>query len=297
MIRALVTILTVTMLGLQGIAQTEATYAQYMFNGLAINPAYAGTHPSLSISALSRLQSIGVDGAPNTHTFTAHTALKEQKIGLGFLLINDNIGVTDQKGVYISYAYKIKFANSTLSFGLQGGGTFVDANYSGLRILNPGDPTFSEDITEFRPNVGAGVFFHSKYFYAGASAPQMLDEGDSRVTQIRPIIVTSGAVFTLSESLKVKPNILFRVVNQKAVEFNYNTNFLIKDVLWIGASYRPQNTINGILELQITDQLRLGYSHEVSTNDLGNANSGSHEFMLNYQLRFNKKGVVSPRYF
>jgi len=293
----LTTILLIFIVCLQSQGQSEATYSQYMFNGLAINPAYAGSHQSLSISALSRMQSIGVDGAPNTQTFTAHTGIKDQKIGLGFLVMNDKIGVTNQTGVYLSYAYKIKFENSTLSLGLQGGGSFVDANYSELLIYQPGDPNFTEDVREFRPNFGAGAYFHSKYFYAGISMPQILDIGDKRISQLRPFIVTSGVVLTLSPVLKLKPNILFRVVNQQAVEFNYNTNLLIHDILWIGFSYRPSNTANSILEIQLTDQLRIGYAYDVTINDFGRANTGTHEFMINYQLNFNKKGVINPRYF
>jgi len=276
--------------------QSEATYSQYMFNGLAINPAYAGVHEALSISALSRFQSIGVDGAPKTQTITAHTGLKNQKVGLGLLIINDKIGVTRQTGFYFSYAFKIKAKKSTLSLGLQGGGTQVDADYSQLRILQPGDPKFAEDAREFNPNFGAGIYYHREFFYAGLSMPQMLDLG-SKVEQIRPIIFTSGAVFTLNPVLKLKPNILLRLVEGVPVELNYNMNLLIHDILWLGVSYRPSNTIIGLIEIQLTDQLRLGYAYDANINDFGEVNSGSHEILINYFFRFTKKGVVSPRYF
>jgi len=279
------------------LGQSEATYSQYMFNGLAINPAYAGIHEALSISALTRFQSVGIDGAPNTQTITAHTGLKNQKVGLGLLIINDKIGVTRQTGFYASYAFKIRFKKSTLSLGLQGGGTAVSADYSELRIQQPGDPKFSEDVREFNPNFGAGVFYHSEKFYAGLSMPQILDPGSGNVTQLRPLIFTSGAVFTLNPVLKLKPNILFRVVDNKPVEFNYNMNLLIHEILWLGVSYRPSNTINGIVEILLTDQLRLGYAYDANINDFGEVNSGTHEIMINYRFRYTKKGVVSPRYF
>ncbi len=278
-------------------SQSEATYSQYMFNGLAINPAYAGSHKSLDLSVLSRFQSVGLEGAPRTQTFTGHTSLLDRRIGLGFLVINDEIGVTQQTGFYFSYAYKISFDRSTLSLGLQGGGTLVDAKYSKLLIRQPGDPLLGDDIQGFKPNFGAGVYYSSEYFYAGISMPQMIDAGVENFTQLQPLIVTSGIVFTLNPVLKLKPNILFRVIDQKPVEFNYNMNLLIHEVVWIGASYRPSNTANFILELQLTDNLRFGYAYDFGINDLSQVNTGSHEFLLNFQLRKNKKGVVSPRYF
>ncbi len=287
----------VSMLG-SALAQTESTYSQYMFNGLVINPAYAGTHQSMSLTALSRMQSIGLDGAPRTQTFSAHNALKDRKIGLGLVVMNDAIGVTNQTGAYFSYAYKIKFDNnSTLSLGLQGGGTVVDANFSELTIDQPGDPNFSEDLREFKPNFGAGAYYHTPKFYAGISMPQMLDLGDKRISQLKPFIITSGLIFRLSPVLMLKPNFLFRMVKDRVVEFNYNTNLLIHDVLWIGFSYRPNNSFNSLLEIQVTNQFRIGYAYEAGINDFRRANSGSHEFMLNYRLIFSKKGVVNPRYF
>ncbi len=292
----LITILIIFISG-SALAQSEATYSQYMFNGLAINPAYAGSHNSLDLSVLSRFQSVGIDGAPKTQTFTGHTGIMKKKVGIGFLLINDKIGVTQQTGFYLSYAYKIQFENSTLSLGLQGGGTMVDAKYSALLIRQPGDPLVSGDVKGFKPNFGAGLYYYSDRFYAGISMPQMIDAGEKGITQVQPLIFTSGIVFDLNPVLKLKPNILFRLVDQKPVEFNYNMNLLIHETLWIGVSYRPSNSANIILELQLTEQLRFGYAYDFGINDLQKVNSGSHEFMLNFQLRKNKIGVVSPRYF
>jgi len=292
----LITILILFIAG-SALAQSEATYSQYMFNGLAINPAYAGSHNSLDLSVLSRFQSVGIDGAPKTQTFTGHTGIMKKKVGIGFLLINDKIGVTQQTGFYLSYAYKIQFENSTLSLGLQGGGTMVDAKYSTLLIRQPGDPLVSGDVKGFKPNFGAGLYYYSDRFYAGISMPQMIDAGEKGITQVQPLIFTSGIVFDLNPVLKLKPNILFRLVDQKPVEFNYNMNLLIHETLWIGVSYRPSNSANIILELQLTEQLRFGYAYDFGINDLQKVNSGSHEFMLNFQLRKNKIGVVSPRYF
>lgn len=279
------------------LAQSEATYSQYMFNGLAINPAYAGSHNSLDLSVLSRFQSVGLEGAPRTQTFTGHTGIMDKKIGLGFLVINDEIGVTQQTGFYLSYAYHIRFSGSTLSLGLQGGGTMVDAQYSQLLIRQSGDPILGDDVKGFKPNFGAGIYYYSDHFYAGISVPQLLDAGEKNITQLQPLIVTSGIVFTLNPALKLKPNILFRVIDQKPVEFNYNMNLLIHEVLWIGVSYRPSNSANVILELQLTEKLRFGYAYDFGINDLSKATSGSHEFMLNFQLRKSKRGVVNPRYF
>lgn len=277
--------------------QFEASYTQYMFNGLAINPAYAGSHNSLDASLITRFQSPGIDGAPSTQTLSAHTGIKDKKIGLGLMVITDKIGVTRQTGYYASFAYKIEFAKSTLSLGLQGGATSYRSDYSQLLIKQPGDPLANGDVRETQPNIGAGIYYHSKMFYAGLSMPQMLGALSEDIIQSQPIILTTGVVIPLSEAFKLKPSVLVRTVEEQLVEVHCNMNLLIHDILWLGASYRVNSSVSGLLELQLTNQLRLGYAYDATLSDLRRADSGSHEIMLNYQLRFSKKKVVNPRYF
>jgi energy-converting hydrogenase Eha subunit B len=62
-------VIIVLLSGFTASAQQAATYSQYMFNTLAINPAYAGSQEALSVTALGRFQNVGLSGAPNTQTF------------------------------------------------------------------------------------------------------------------------------------------------------------------------------------------------------------------------------------
>ena len=279
-------------------AQSEAMYAQYMFNGLAINPAYAGSQESLSMTFLSRFQSVGIEGAPSTQTLSGHSGFSNGRMGLGLTAINDMIGVTRQTGVFGAYSYKIKFTNkSVLSLGLQAGTNFIDAKYSQLRQHQPGDPNFDGDVREVKPNFGAGVFYSSQRFYLGASMPQMLGQGKSQITVYNPIILTSGYVFDAGPSVKIKPNFLIKAVDQEIVEVNINTNVLIQEVFWLGVSYRHQNSLHFLTEIQATNQLRFGYAFESGIGDLSGLQFSSHEILVNYRLQYTKKGAVDPRYF
>src|ERR1043166_6141635 len=112
-------------------AQQVASYTQYMFNGLAINPAYAGSHEALSTSFLSRFQNVGLQGAPNTQTLSVHSPLLNKRVALGLLVIHDQISVIDQTGVHFSYAYRLPVfsGKGTLSMGIQAGIGFYRADY------------------------------------------------------------------------------------------------------------------------------------------------------------------------
>lgn len=285
-------------------AQQAATYAQYMFNGLAINPAYAGSHEVLSATALVRFQNVGLEGAPKTQTFTLHSPLLNKRVGLGLLAIRDEIGVITQTGIHFSYAYRIPVSkNATLSMGLQGGVGFYDANYTQLEVPPTNDPVFQQNIHEVRPNIGAGVYLYARDYYVGLSAPHLVnnvfDRGEQfeTVYQNKPILLTAGYIFSIHRLLKLKPSFLLKILDDRPVEFDLNANMLLDEVLWVGLSYKSTKTISIILQAQLTDQIQFGYSYQITAGPIRVVELGSHEVMLNYRFKYNKKGLVSPRYF
>lgn len=285
------------------IAQQEATYAQYMFNGLAINPAYAGQHKALSVNLLSRFQNVGLPGAPTTQTLAVHSPLANQRFAVGALFVNDKIGVITQTEFSAVYAYRIPMSlKGTISFGIQGGVSRYFAQYTALDVYQT-DPAFSQDIQEVRPNIGAGIFIDHTTWYLGLSAPHMLNNvftRGSNLTSIHqpfPVILTGGYVFLLTRSVHFKPNGLVKMVDGRIVEVDLNANFLFDEVLWAGISYHTSNALNFIVDLQLTDQLRLGYSYTAALGEIKSAEIGSHEVFLGYVFKFNSKGIVSPRYF
>lgn len=285
-------------------AQQQATFAQYMFNGLAINPAYAGEHKALSFSVLSRFQNIGLPGAPNTQSFAVHSPLVDQRFSIGALVVHDRIGIIDQTGVSAVYAYRIPIADHvSLSMALQGGYSFYRANYAQLETYQP-DPVFAQNVSQNRPNIGAGAFLSKQQlWYVGLSSPHLLNNVFTRgaeLTTIRqnvPIILSGGYVVTLSRKLKFKPNVLFKMVDNRPVEVDMNANLLIDEVLWVGLSYRSSRAMNFMTEVQVTDQLRFGYSYSAAFGPIRQVEIGSHEFFVGYILSYKMKGVVSPRYF
>ncbi len=288
---------------MRSMAQQEATYAQYMFNGLAINPAYAGQHKALSVSVLSRFQNVGLPGAPNTQTLAIHSPLANQRFAVGVLFVHDKIGVISQTEFSGVYAYRVPVnEKATLSFGVQAGISRYSAMYSQLDIYQT-DPAFSQDINESRPNIGGGVFYDHTNWYVGLSAPQLMNNVFSRandftsVKQPFVVILNGGYVFPISRAIQFKPNTLIKMVDSRIVELDINANFLFDDVVWFGVSYHSSNSANFLVDLQLTDQIRLGYSLTTALGKIKTVEIGSHEVFLGYVFKFNTKGIVSPRYF
>jgi type IX secretion system PorP/SprF family membrane protein len=284
-------------------AQQQAMYTQYMFNGLAINPAYAGSQGALNLTALARKQWHGFAGAPSTQTFSAHAPLRDESMGLGLLLTHDEIGVTNQYGAYAVYAYRVKMSRGTLSAGLQAGFNSYRAGFSQVLVREGDDISFSADDAEaFLPNFGTGLYYNTTRFYAGFSLPMLLannypgSEGQL-AQQYRHWFFTTGYVIDLNADLKLKPNVLVKAVEGAPIEVDINANLLIKELLWVGLSYRSFDAVSALIELQATPQFRIGYAYDYTLTDLQQVNTGSHELMLNYRLVRKDKKMLTPRYF
>lgn len=315
-----------TLAGIQTVhAQQEVQYSQYMFNMLAVNPAYAGSRDVLSMTGLYRQQWVGLEGAPATQSFTIDMPISKEKVGIGLQAYNDQIGIFKNTGVYVSYAYRVKFSQrTTLAMGVQGGISNLTGDLLGVQRTLTGsdaDPAFAGNVSKWLPNVGAGLYLSNDRGYIGFSCPSIIqntlkdgvvtnDSAGNRVArQERHYFLMMGFVLPLGRSLALKPSILAKATRDAAA-FDFNLNLWIKDRIAIGGSWRTNNknfsspfnnqngdAVIGMLEIQATDQFRLGYAYDFALNGLRSKQNGSHEVMLRYEFGYRKAKILTPRYF
>lgn len=271
--------------------QKEPQYTQYMYNIGSFNPAYVGTVETPEIAALYRAQWIDIPGAPRTIRIGTNLPLSNETMGLGFNVVNDQLGPVTQTYADLSYSYQVNLSDETkLSFGMDAGGSFLNVDLSKGTFENPGEPLNQEQITRFYPTIGAGLFMYADQWYLGASVPNFLTEGiynddvASIVEDKLQFNFIGGYVFDLSDGLKFKPAFLVNTLSGAPVNINISTNFLINDVLTVGASYRVDNAFSGLAGFQISNGTFIGYSYDYNTNPLGEFNSGSHEVILKFYL-------------
>lgn len=290
-------------------AQQDAMYTQYKFNNLAINPAYAGSRDMVSATVLLRSQWVGVEGAPETQTVSLDMPLMNRKLGLGVQVFNDQAGVTNLRGGFMSFAYRIFMENSTLAFGLQGGASNLQADLSSVDHRNPNpDQAFFQNTNEIFVNFGTGVYFNTRNFYVGLSVPQLLKNklNNNNITagtsgqvnrQYLHLFVASGYVIELDENFKIVPSVLVKGIQGAPVQVDLNANFWIKDIFSVGAQYRSSTSLAALMEIQVSSQIRMGYSYDRAITRLANVKSGSHEIMLRYEFGSRNSNALSPRYF
>lgn len=288
-------------------AQQEAMFSQYMFNGLFLNPGYTGSHPYLSSTVMHRDQWVKFEGAPKTSSVSIDAPVAGNKMGLGFLLVHDKIGVTDQTDLFVNYSYKVKAGNGNVSFGVKGGASQQSARLSSLTVWDENDNVFAGDkTTKWVPKFGFGTYYSTNTFYAGFAIPTLLAYDADRKFMLDPeaaadvrkhYFFNAGYVITLTQEVKVKPSFLVKYVKAAPVQADLNVNFLLHDVLWIGTSYRTGDAVVAMVEFQATKNIRIGYGYDFTTSEMNRYSKGTHEIMIGYDLHSESIKVKTPRFF
>lgn len=288
-----------------GFAQQLPQFTQYMYNTISVNPAYAGSRDALSIIGLHRSQWVGFKGGPITQTLSIHTPLRNDRIGLGLSFIEDDLGPENFSYLYGDFSYSIPTGRDTkLAFGLKAGFTQYSLD-SDFRNYESFDPSINGIENRWTPNIGLGVFWHSNKWYAGLSTPRVLNTDKNTNDGFEALdrlsyYLTGGYVFDLNNNLKLKPAVLVKATNGAPVSYDLTANLLFNEKIWVGGSYRINEqtaAIGGIVDFQISRQLRIGYAYEKAISDIASYSTGSHEILLIYEFKFLSSKLKSPRYF
>ena len=284
-------------------AQQDPQYSMYMFNGLSVNPAYAGSRERLAILAVYRDQWTGFKGAPRTFTAAAHSPLLNDRIGLGLAVTSDNIGVENAVNITASFAYRLPVGKGKLKgrlcFGISAAMDYDKQRLTESEIITPGDPAFSQNVSTVNPNFGAGVYYYNDRFYLGLSAPHFLNTSLDKNAQLdgtssslaheyRHVFGSAGGMVNVSENVKFKPSIQVKYVQASPVSVDFNASFLFKEALWVGISYRTTynepTAVVGMIEYMFAKSFRLGYAYDYTLTQIGQYSSGSHEILLSYEF-------------
>ena len=253
-------------------AQQDPQYTQYMYNTQVINPAYAGSREALSFGLLYRTQWVGLDGAPETGTFTVNSPIGSMdNMGLGLSVVRDEIGPALESNINIDYSYTINTSDEAeLSFGLKAGLDILDVDFTKLNIYDQGD-VFEYNIdNKLQPQIGAGVYYNTQKFYVGLSVPNFLTSkhfdnstiddinagdfnGSVEAAERLHYFLIAGYVFDLSENLKFKPATLVKAVSGSPLQWDVSANFLLYDKLTLGAAYRWSAAMSAIVGFQVSE--------------------------------------------
>jgi type IX secretion system PorP/SprF family membrane protein len=279
---------------------------QYVLNPLSINPAYAGNRGALNIAAFYRRQWVGISGAPVTASLILDAPFLDSKLGLGLMVINDKIGVTKQTRISSIYAFRIKMRDGNLALGLGAGIITTNTIWSDLTVNDPGDEDFliSSRIL-VAPDFNFGVYYSKRNYFAGVSIPKLIDNNfdfnKNRYTlKLDPgqynYLFNTGYLFTLSPKVGFLPSTLLSFSPGEKLLYDLNAYLIIVNRIWVGASYRNERSVACLLQLAVSNKIRVAYTYDFDFGKLGRFSNGSHEVMVRYEFHF-KVNVVNPLIF
>jgi type IX secretion system PorP/SprF family membrane protein len=285
-------------------AQQIPLTSQYMFNNYLLNPAEAGATEYIPVSLSVRQQWAGLDGAPETQFFSMHSKLGE-KMGVGGYVYRDETGPISEQGLQLSYAYHLSINDkSKISFSLAGLLFFHSINRASLKPEETGDETLSAmKINAMSPDINFGILYYTDKYKVGISSPQLLQNSiyssNSNDTEnssdlARHYYLFGEYSFSISDNIDVVPSTLVKYVSGAPFQGDLNVRGVYQKKYWIGASYRYNNAVVGLLGLNYK-KLSFGYAYDFTLTDVNDYSSGGHELFLSYKIF--KKEVESAKKF
>lgn len=283
--------------------QLAPVTSQYVLNPLSINPGFAGNRGALNIAAFYRRQWTGIPGAPETITLAADAPFLDSKLGLGFVITNDKIGVTKETHLMTNYSYKISMGKGELSLGLGAGLIATNTAWSELVVLDPGDENFLTNSRVFIvPDFSFGVYYTDQSFFVGFSVPKLLGykfnyDKNKYTLLFKPdqynYLLNTGYVYSLNDKVKLFPSTLVTISPGEKVLIDLNGYVGINDRIWAGVSYRSKRSVGALFQFAVNNQIKIAYAYDFDLGKLGHYSNGSHEIMLRYEFRY-KVDAVSP---
>lgn len=311
-------VLLLLLAGFVSKAQQESLFTQFMFNKLAINPAFAGNENAYCLTGIVREHWMGFPGTPKVQALSVNfPKMAKDRVGLGLSISRNSIGVQQKLSIEGSYAYRIPFENGEFSMGISISGRHYSNDFTdpGLNLAQPfyQDAAISDGkYTKNVFNAGFGIYYNNDRFYIGAGLPRMLraniDLGESPETsvEVRHLYVMTGYAFYMGPKVMFMPQFLLKAAENSPVQMDFNLGWRFYDRYFAaitlregGSSYVLAESLDLIGGVQLSREFFLGLAYDVTLTPIRKYENGSIELMLNYCFGKQNRGayIVSPRFF
>ncbi len=310
--KKIVSIVVLSALSMSMYAQQQQQFSLFQFFKQGFNPGYVGSTGMLSGTLDYRNQWVKTDGAPTSFNVGVHSLLSGSRSvlsnhGVGVLFHNDQIGVSSNNSVALQYAYRVNLTKRTkLSFGLQSTLLQSVTNYDALVVADNPDPIANGSVTSNSMNIGAGLYLYHENYFAGISSPALFRNTKDISGNLNPqanknhYYLMGGVVAPVNNQFKLRLTSILKSTildegNTPAIA-DFNVAAIFADRFLLGASYRTDNTVLAMVQLQLTRALNVAYGYDFNTANLGRPAGVSHEIVLGFNLVAKNAAFTTPRF-
>ena len=232
----------------------------------------------------------------------------EPHAGVGLTIINDRTGPLNRFAAYGTYAYHLGLNERTsIAVGVSAGVQNMTLNASKLDFGTqfPIDPAVAGSgyLNKLSPDINMGVWLYSADYFVGLAAQQIIPSklkfsADTLTLSngklIPHLFLTAGYRLQLTDDISFLPSTMLRYAAPAPVGIDVNAKLQYQDLLWVGASYRYKDGYAGMVGLNISNALNVGYSYDITTSRLNTVSRGTHEIVVGFLLG-NRYGDWCPR--
>jgi len=298
---------------LPSFSQQGPLFTQYIFNGLILNPAYAGYQENTQINTTYRSQWSGFPYSPKTFSVSGDGLILGDRLGLGLLFTNDQLGAQENLTAELDISYRLHLSEkSNLNFGLGVNLNQNSVNQSLLTLQQPEAVTSKFLLNTLFTNLRFGLYWYDPKGYLGLSLNDLRNIEVSPGTYylgIHPIYYfTGGKLWGEETGYKIKSSLLIQEDFKSPTNLDLNLLLLFPQNMGVGIGYRSDiagkslpastqslsaaNAVSFSVEIYTRQNLRIGYSFDYSLNTLADASQGSHEISLTYS--FSRRRILDP---
>ena len=292
----------VLLLSVKLVAQQDEQMSLYQYTQTAFNPSYTGMKGRLNCCVLSRFQWVNFPGAPNTQWLSVHSAILKNRFGIGANFIHDQIGKRGRTGVNMQVAGGIKLnENDNVRLGLSLGFDQYHVDLSEALVNDPNDALAVNQFSYTHLNAGLGIYYCGKNFSIGFSVPRIFP-----ITKMSNVLfvnlysphyyLSASRLFEINNNLDWRQSFLLKYVRNAPITIDLNSTLVVNDRFHIGILYRLHEAIGISGLMKIKEQMIIGYNYDFPINGLFSYQGGTHEVMLQFELKEKVTEEGTPKF-
>jgi len=278
------------------LAQTDIGTTSHWYNRANYNPASIARPGYVYVFSNVRRQWVGVDGAPTVYNLQASGFSEDHNSALGISMIRDDIGLTTALNPSVQFAHRVGLSDKmNLSLGLSFGVYSRKINAAAYEADVINDPALDyTDEKYISPDANFGLEVQNKHFIVGLSSTHLFaiwkPDDQFLITNHRYAYAyyknSDSEMYNIMAGVNVINRRNLTVVEGTAIIRFKHPSGLQKgptELFDLGLTIRSVNQFTAITGINLTRNLRLGYTYDFGfSNSL--YNNGTHEFILEYRI-------------
>lgn len=271
-----------------GQSQHGLSYNQFGQLRNSFNGSLSMMDPEGGAALLSRLQWVGLDGAPQAYWASGHVGISRLGITVGVDLKQASLGVVRDRELsgYVASAVRLS-DDEFLALSVGGGLLLHDGNFSSL---DGRDPTFQEDTrySQGMMSIGTSYFRENKYYF-GVSIPRFVvaNRGQNRDYDFQRVYyITGGFLWRVDEGFHIRPSFIVSHMENNTPRYDVSTLAFFAQKFGMGLGVQNQGDLSGLLQFNLGD-FGIGYSYQFnpgSTTSNQRISNNTHEIGVRYRI-------------